>query len=434
MIYLMLFYVYLAIHRPMEIWQTLGDMRPELIFFTLLTLAWVVAAKRIRSPGLLIAICGMAMAFVFSWAMSPWAEKAENVVKNYTLVVVFALIMATAVRDERGLYKLVTAFMVVMAFYMLHSVWEYTNGRHVYRMGIARLVGVDTTLGDPNSFGASIVYSLPFLSFFWVYWGKGWKRGLIGIYLLMAVGCILLTGSRSSLLGALVWGGAILMQSRHKTLAAVLLTVLACSSWFVLPDSLKLRFETIIDPSVGPANAQESGMGRIEGLINGVALLGRFPISGCGPGAWRPATGSPIESHSLYGQVMGEMGTIGILTFGGLVVALFAHLRKLKQYTKPDAGLAPDASLYALARAMGTSLFLLLFLGLFGHNLYRYNWAWYAAFTAVAIGVCQDRIRNGAFHHAPDDEATQGWDYSIAPAAIYSTRSGRGVKIVGLPH
>ena len=33
----MLFYVYLSIHRPMEIWKSLGDLRPELIFFTLMT-------------------------------------------------------------------------------------------------------------------------------------------------------------------------------------------------------------------------------------------------------------------------------------------------------------------------------------------------------------------------------------------------------------
>jgi hypothetical protein len=416
MIYFMIFYVYLAIHRPMEIWQTLGDLRPELIFFTLMTLAWAVAGKRLRSPALLLAIGGMATAFVFSWAMSPWADKAELVVKNYTLVVVFALIMGTAIRDERSLYKVVTAFMVVMVLYMLHSVWEYKNGRHVFRMGIARLVGVDTSLGDPNSFGASIVYSLPFLSFFWVYWGRGWKRWLIGAYLLLAVGCVLLTGSRSSLLGGIVWAGMLLMQSRHKFLAAVLLGVLACSSWFVLPDSLKTRFETIIDPSVGPANAQESGMGRIEGLINGVSLLSQFPLSGCGPGAWRPATGSPIESHSLYGQVMGEMGAVGVLAFGGLVVTLVTHLRKLRRMTNPQAGPAPNANLHALARAMGTSLFLLLFLGFFGHNLYRYNWAWYAAFTAVALGLCQERLHNPM--DATEDEATHGWDYSISPAAV----------------
>src|SRR3954471_8695341 len=115
MIYLMLFYVYLSIHRPMEVWKPLGDLRPELVFFTLMTGAWAVAGKRVRCPALLWAIAGMAAAFVGSWALSPWAEKAETVVKNYTLVVVFALILATAVRDERALYKVLTVFMVVMA-------------------------------------------------------------------------------------------------------------------------------------------------------------------------------------------------------------------------------------------------------------------------------------------------------------------------------
>lgn len=423
MIYLMLFYIYLSIHRPMEIWKSLGDLRPELIFFTIMSAAWTVAPKKIRFPALLFAITAMALAFVASCVLSPWAEKAEVVGKNYTLVVVFALFMATAIRDEHALYKLLTAFMVVMALYMMHSVWEYKNGHHVFRMGIARLIGVDTTLGDPNSFGASIVFTLPFLSFFWNHWGRGMKRWLIGLYLLLAVGCVLLTGSRSSLLGVVVWGGTLLMQTRHKTVAAVLLCVLAASSWFVLPDSLKTRFETIIDPSVGPANAAESGQGRIQGLILGVELLNRFPLTGCGPGAWRPATGSPIESHSLYGQCMGELGMFGVVTFGGLVITLAMHLRKLKRLSKND-GPAADASLFALAKAMQASLFLLLFLGLFGHNLYRYNWAWYCAFTAVALGVCHERMRDPAFgpltqpRSPDDDEATHGWDYSISPAAV----------------
>jgi len=92
-------------------------------------------------------------------------------------------------------------------------------------------------------------------------------------------------------------------------------------------------------------------------------------------------------------------------------------LRKLKQMSKSD-GPAADASLFALAKAMQASLFLLLFLGLFGHNLYRYNWAWYCAFTAVAIGVCHERIKQAGPIPEADDEATHGWDYSISPAAV----------------
>ena len=51
--------------------------------------------------------------------------------------------------------------MLINLLYMSHSLREYVQGRHVYRMGIARMVGVDSTLGDPNAFGGSLVYALP---------------------------------------------------------------------------------------------------------------------------------------------------------------------------------------------------------------------------------------------------------------------------------
>ncbi|MFO0809870.1 MAG: O-antigen ligase family protein [Gemmataceae bacterium] len=424
MIWLILGYVYLCIHRPFEIWPALGDMRIELVYFTTMCAVWFAAPKRLRSPALLMAVGGMATAFLLSWLLSPWAERAEPVVKNFALVVVFALIMATALRDEKQVYRVLTMFLVVMGLYMLHSVWEYKNGRHTYRMSIARLIGVDLTLGDPNSFGASIVYSLPFLTFFWHHYGRGAKRiVLCGGYLLLSVGCVLLTGSRSSLLGVVLWGVTLLLQTRQKLLAVMGLGVLACASWFVLPESLQNRFETIIDPSKGPANAQESGQGRIEGYVTGLKLWSEYPVSGCGPLAWRPASGSKIESHTLYGQVMGEMGTAGVLAFGALVSALGLNLRKVAKLTKPGTGVVEDRSLFHLARAMQVSLFLLLFEGLFGHNLYRYNWSWYCAFTAVALGVCKARLampspsEDDEFDDEDDgDEATE-WHYSMASTA-----------------
>jgi O-antigen ligase len=408
MIYLLIGYVYLCIHRPFEIWPALGDLRIELIYFTVLTLAWCLAGKQFRGWALLVGIAAMACAFYFSWLCSPWADKAEEVVKNYTLVVLFGLMIATCVRDERSLYLLVTAFLVVLAFYMLHSIWEYKNGRHTFRMGIARMVGVDKSLGDPNSFGASIVYSLPFLSFFWHYWQSKWRRAAIALYLLMSIGCILLTGSRSSLLGVGVWGLLLVMQTRHKIVILAGLSVLAIGSWFVLPESLQNRFETIIDPSVGPANAQESGQGRIEGFFIGMKLWSDFPVTGVGPAAWRPASGSPIESHNLYGQVVGELGTVGLMAFLFLAGALLWNSRRLRRLTHPERGEVPNRNLYNLAGAITASTLLLFCMGMFGHNLLRYNWAWYCAFTAVGLGICRDRL-NASEHE-------ESWAYSTLPA------------------
>ena len=47
-------------------------------------------------------------------------------------------------------------------------------------MGIARMIGVDTTLGDPNSFGASIVFALPIVVAVW----KAGLGGRLGRWLL----------------------------------------------------------------------------------------------------------------------------------------------------------------------------------------------------------------------------------------------------------
>ena len=195
------------------------------------------------------------------------------------------------------------------------------------------------------------------------------------------------------------------------------LCVLAAAGWFALPESLQTRFETIIDPSVGPANARESGQGRVEGFFIGLKLWGEYPIAGCGPGAWRPASGALIEAHNLYGQLMGELGTVGVLAFTFLVVMLMRHLRQLTRLTHPARGACPHRELHALGKAMAMSTVLLLFEGMFGHNLFRYNWSWYCGFTAVALDACRSPAVVPAGEDVPEDES-ETWDYSISPAAV----------------
>src|SRR5262249_21378381 len=146
---------------PMEIWPALEPFRLELIYFAFLCFGWVIAPKRLALDRQQIAIALVGTVVLLAWAASPWADNGAIAVKNYTFVLVFALILATCVRGERQLDLVLLGFLVVMALYMTHSVWEYRNGRHVFRMGIVRLVGVDSSLGDPNSFGNSIVYALP---------------------------------------------------------------------------------------------------------------------------------------------------------------------------------------------------------------------------------------------------------------------------------
>ena len=101
------------------------------------------------------------------------------------------------------------------------------------------------------------------------------------------------------------------------------------------------------------------------------------------PGAWRPTTHSKIESHNLYGQVMGEMGTIGVVTFGCILICYGINLYWMKRYQRmhPER---KDDFVFHLAGAVGMGIFLMLFEGNFGHNLFRHNWLWYGGFLVVA--------------------------------------------------
>jgi O-antigen ligase len=386
MIYLIFGYVYLMIHRPMEIWPALEPLRPELLYFTILCAAWLIAWKRVVPDLNQLAIGMMGLVTYLSWMVSPWHDYGDIAVKNYTLVFVFALILSTVLRDEQAVHRVIVAFLTVMTLYMLHSIWEFRNGRHVFRMGIVRLIGIDQSLNDPNSFGASIVYALPFVRYLWVAWGPGWKHKLLVAYALLSAVCIGLTGSRSSLLGLFVYLGlTVLLTSRKKIIWLGLAPLVCLCGLMLLPSELQTRFYTIIDPSVGPANAQESGQGRIMGFFIGIKLWQQNPVLGIGPGAWRPASGMPIESHSLYGQMLGELGTLGTAAFGLLLFSITRRLRTLFRNLNRDYQLPKQEPLYHLAQAIAVSTLLLLVMGLFGHNLYRYNYVWYAAFSSVLV-------------------------------------------------
>jgi O-antigen ligase/polysaccharide polymerase Wzy-like membrane protein len=384
MLYILLGYMFLFIHRPFEIWPALGDYHIERVYIAVAGMIWLLApGKRFAPTKIDLAIGLFCLAVLAAWLLSPWGDAGQPVVEDYLKIVVFYVLVTTAITRIEQLRKLSLGFLVIMTVYMLHSLWEYKNGRHVYRMGIGRLIGVDKTLGDPNSFGASIVYALPFLRLFWLTSRDRLTKLFLINYGALSGLCILLTGSRSALLGLLAWSGIVIVASRRRFRFLALGCMLAICAFVALPGELQNRFETIINPEVGPKNAQVSGEGRLLGLIQGWELFQKFPLTGCGPGVWRLATGSTIESHSLYGQLMGELGGLGIVTFGCFVLTFVVGLRQLRSRTRND--LSPDGQfLFQLTTALGTAIFLLLLEGLFGHNLLRFTWLWYAGFLVIA--------------------------------------------------
>jgi O-Antigen ligase len=393
--WLLIGYMFLFIDRPFEVWKWLGDLHVERIYMLFTLGVWAVYPNKRWLPN---AQHGAYFAFAFAvivcWAMSPWSDHGAPIVEDWFKIVVFYFLLVTTIHDEEGLKTIVVGFLSVMALYLLHSFREYMGGRFTYRMGISRMIGVDETLGDPNSFGASIVFALPIVAAIWKS-GLGGRTGRMMLFGYVGLSglCVLLTGSRSSLLGMTLWFMIVIWGTRYRIAAFVTFAALAPLAFVALPESLQTRFETIINPEVGPANARESGEGRIEGLLNGFKLWSQNPINGIGPGAWRPATHSPIESHNLYGQLMGELGSLGVFSFLALLLCFWANLRAMKRQREYYPEWRSDL-LFTLPAAVGVGIFLLLFMGNFGHNLFRFTWLWYGGFLIIARHCAEVRAVN----------------------------------------
>lgn len=391
--YLLVGYMFLFIDRPFEVWTWLGDLRVERVYMLVTLAVWAVhPGKRWLGNPQHAAYAAFAAAVAGGWLMSPWVDAGQPIVEDWFKVVVFYVLLVTTVNTEKALKTVAVGFVAVMGVYLLHSFKEFLGGRHTFRMGIARMIGVDTTMGDPNSFGASIVFVLPLVPALWRsgLFGTWGRLALLG-YGGLSVLCVMLTGSRSSFLGVVLLGLIMVLGHRRRFLWLALMAAAAPVGFLALPESLQTRFETIINPEVGPKNAQESGEGRLLGLETGFRLWQANPLTGVGPGAWRPATGSEIESHNLYGQLVGELGTVGLVAFAAMVACFWVNLRRVAAIRKAFPEWRNDL-LLQLPSAIGVALFLLLFMGNFGHNLFRFTWLWYGGFLIICRHCLEARL------------------------------------------
>jgi O-antigen ligase len=206
---------------------------------------------------------------------------------------------------------------------------------------------------------------------------------LVG-YVALAVTCILLTGSRSGFVGLSALAMIVVLLSKRRATILLLLAIAAPVAWTLLPKDRQDRYLTIIDPSYGPKNAEESATGRTKGWWDGVMLWKEHPVLGVGPDVFGLATGSGFQSHELYGQVLGELGTMGAIAFGAVVLCLFGNYLEMRRLSRQEPEFR-DSFSARLIQSVTITIFLLLLMGLASYNLYRFNWLWFGAFQAVAL-------------------------------------------------
>jgi O-antigen ligase len=389
MIWILGGYMWLFIHRPFEVWLSLSGLHIERIYMLAAILYWAfVAEKHWISNRLNMAFAFFSIVVLAAWVTSPYTAQCAPAVEDFFKVAVFYVLVASTVRDERDLKRLVMMFLGVMSLYMLHSLREYHCGRVTSSMLTDRMVGVDQTYGDANNFAATIVVSLPLLYAVWPLFRTSLQRWAIVGYAGLALTCTLLTSSRMGFVGLCALIGLTILFSKRRWVILFTLAVVGPIVFFLLPADRQNRFLTIVDPSYGPQNAQDSAESRWQGWHDGVQFWRERPVFGVGPGGFgeaRKAMGFAAKSaHNLYGQTIGELGSVGAVAFAAILLAFLGNLLALMAACRrrPDLWGAFPARVIV---AVSIAVVLLLVMGLAGHFLFRYTWLWFGAFEVIAL-------------------------------------------------
>lgn len=303
-------------------------------------------------------------------------ERAIDIFK----IVMFYFMILHLIDTRERLQIIIWVYMLCIVYLSCYSLKEYYSGNLMFAQGIERVVGVNSTLGDPNQLGTTMAVTFTLLAVMLGSTSSLWPRLIAAFGALTCVWSLSLTGSRSSTLGFLMALATLWWRGRHRFFTAILGVVLLAGVYTTLPPQYKERYSTIGDKEI-----DESSQGRIDAWKAGLHMMSDRPILGVGVGAFGVAhalayseAGNWLQPHSLYIQVPAEVGFVGaFFYFGYIVQMILLNRRTLHALKATRPGWRFES---VLLQGMHAGLLCLIVSGIFGHSMLRETWYIYGAF------------------------------------------------------
>lgn len=279
------------------------------------------------------------------------AIRYEDFVKGFA----FTLAIPFFVRDRAGIHALLAMLALGLG---LHGVVE--GLKFIVSGGGHRMSGIgNSSLTDNNLFAVGMVIVLPILLYFSTVFNNKYSKIAAIVGVMLTILTIIATNSRGGFLALSVLGLWYFVGSRRKGLALlgvlagiVIIFVAAPDSWFDRVSSIQTADEDL------------SFMNRVAAWKVSAALGLANPVFGAGFSAiqnfwiWEIYKDMPsffsmdmsqystLVAHSVYFQVLGDMGFMGLFLFLALLASGYFNRRsiiqKIKKFDRPDLIWARD--------------------------------------------------------------------------------------------
>lgn len=264
-------------------------------------------------------------------------------------ILILAVILRVANRNRLELHSLMIAVALSMG---VHGVLE--GAKFVVTLG-SHTVIPSPTLGDNNHFALFVLMVVPLFN----YLAKNMSNRLTQLaFAGLGVGVflgVMAAKSRGAMIGAAAVGLAMAAASKRKGLSLLVLIGLGVGIVVFAPSKWVERMDTI-----AAAEADDSFMSRVSSWKMNTILAINRPLLGGGYSAMEDPkvfrdylpqfgmldfvpTNTPrgaLAAHSIYFQVLGDTGFLGLSLFLAMIASGFYNVRRIRMLTRHDPSLA----------------------------------------------------------------------------------------------
>jgi probable O-glycosylation ligase (exosortase A-associated) len=259
-----------------------------------------------------------------AWGKWNWVSK--SLLMAFVTIVLF--------QDRAKLRLLYMVMALSMGFYGVKGgVWALRTGAG------ERVFGPEGTFfGDNNYLGLALAMMLPVLLCLAREEPRRWLRNVFRATFALSIAAILFTYSRGALLGL----AAILIPVTWRSpwrlrfaATALLVTLVALP---LIPAKWWERMQTI---TTDTQQMDTSELGRLEAWNTALNIARDRPVFGGGfrvlwnNDAWLQYHDGPYlvarDAHSLYFEVLGEQGVVGLAIYLGIVISTLVTLQRIRK-------------------------------------------------------------------------------------------------------
>lgn len=375
--------------RPGELYPILDSIRIERTFALLVLVSFLVHQRRLQFPKVSKAVLILWGAMFLTIPLAFWRAEAFQNSLDFGKIIIYHVLIANLITTMKRFRIVLITICGLITWLAAWCAYLYYAGQFQVRMGIERAVGANSRADDPNALGITLITALPL---FLLLWRKevGFIRWLIIPCTFVCVWTVVLTGSRTSYIVFAFLLLVYAMTTRYRAVMTVGAIVLLLALWVAMPAQYKQRLETVDNLS-----ADGSYQGRVDAWRFAWEIFKDSPLTGVGIGEFVDVhgarTGHWLNVHSLYFQVLSEMGLLGIITFGYFLVSVFRQNALIARQARKIRNCPKWFRQYPVA--CNLAFIGLMFTGYSAHNLGRDTWYFFAGITAAAGMVAQKELR-----------------------------------------